>query len=65
MSRLLGLILEKSSRRKLLNPASVKGYGALFTCLATSAVHLEVTRDMSTDAFLLALRRFISRRGFV
>ena len=31
----------------------------------TCAVHLELTHDMSTDAFLLALCRFISRIGFV
>jgi len=27
------------------------------------AVHLELLSDMSTDYFLLALRRFIARRG--
>ena len=28
-------------------------------------MHLELAHDMSTDAFLLALHKFISRRGFV
>ena len=35
----------------------------LFTCLVTRAVHLELLRDMSTEEFLLAFRRFISQRG--
>ena len=48
-----------------MNSASVKRYGVLFTCLTTRAVHLELVHDKSTDTFLLALRRFISRRGFV
>ena len=48
-----------------LNLASAKRYGVLFICLTTRAVHLELAYDMSTDRFLLALRRLISRRGFV
>ena len=60
-----GPIVIKSSRCMHLNPASAKRQGVLFTCLATHAVHFELGHDMSTDAFLLALYRFISRRGFV
>jgi hypothetical protein len=33
------------------------------TCAATRAVHLELTRGLSIEAFLLAFRRFASRRG--
>ncbi|XP_055916090.1 uncharacterized protein LOC129948955 [Eupeodes corollae] len=45
------------------NPKFVKGYFAIFVCMTTKALHLEVVSDLSTDAFLAALRRFIARRG--
>ncbi|XP_044573752.1 uncharacterized protein LOC123257853 [Drosophila ananassae] len=45
------------------NPRKEKGYICLFVCLATSALHLELATDLTTDTFLAALRRFISRRG--
>ena len=35
----------------------------MFTCASTRAVHLELTHDMGEDLFLLAIRRFASRRG--
>ena len=41
----------------------VKRYGALFTCLASRAVHVEVADSLETDAFINALRRFLCRRG--
>ena len=40
-----------------------KGYIDLFTCATTRAVHLELCTDMSTENFLLALQRFVGRRG--
>ena len=55
----------KLSKRTRSNQATAKRYVALFTCLTTRAVHLEIAGDLSTDAFILALRRFISRRGKV
>ncbi|XP_064462603.1 uncharacterized protein LOC135373309 [Ornithodoros turicata] len=42
---------------------NVKVYIALFTCAITRAVHLELVKNISTSSFLLALRRFIARRG--
>lgn len=41
-----------------------KGYGIIFTCLSTRAVHIDIASDYSTDAFLLVFRRFISIRGY-
>lgn len=46
-------------------PKIVKAYVAVYVCMATKAVHLEVVSDLSTDAFLASLKRFISRRGMV
>lgn len=40
-----------------------KVYVLLMTCASTRAVHLELTQGLSVRAFLLAIRRFISRRG--
>ncbi|GFS52840.1 integrase catalytic domain-containing protein [Trichonephila inaurata madagascariensis] len=35
----------------------------LCTCAVTRALHLELVTNLTTEAFLLAFRRFISRRG--
>lgn len=40
-----------------------KAYVSLFVCFATKAIHLELVTDLSTDSFIAALRRFVSRRG--
>ncbi|XP_043285716.1 uncharacterized protein [Venturia canescens] len=45
------------------NTKTYKGYLAVFVCFSTSAVHLELVTDYTSDAFIAAFRRFTSRRG--
>ncbi|KMQ86943.1 hypothetical protein RF55_13931, partial [Lasius niger] len=40
-----------------------KAFISVFVCLSTKAVHLDVVSDYTTEAFLAAFRRFVSRRG--
>ena len=58
-------IIIKLNKRTRSTQPTAKRYGVLFTCLTTRGVHLELATDMTTDAFILALRRFIARRGHV
>lgn len=43
---------------------SYKGYVAIFTCMATKAVHLEAAGDMTAQTFIHTFERFIARRGY-
>ena len=45
--------------------SQLKRYGALFTCFSCRAIHMEITNALDTDSFILALRRFMARRGAV
>lgn len=47
------------------NRKEFKRYGVIFTCFGCRAVHLEIAYSLETDTFILALRRFIARRGQV
>ncbi|GBM39368.1 hypothetical protein AVEN_55117-1, partial [Araneus ventricosus] len=40
-----------------------KVYAAIFVCLATKAIHLETVTDLTTEAFIAALKRLYARRG--
>ncbi|KAK7915538.1 hypothetical protein WMY93_011299 [Mugilogobius chulae] len=40
-----------------------KRWGIVFKCLTTRAVHLDILSSLDHDSFLMALRRFIARRG--
>ena len=40
--------------------SEVKVYGCFFVCMATRARHLELVDDLSTDHFIMALKRFIA-----
>jgi len=48
----------KESRRR--NVKTHKAYLALFICLSAKAVHLEIVTDLSTEAFLASLDRFVA-----
>ena len=38
-------------------------YGCTFSSLTIRATHIEVTKDLSTDAFIKIIRRFIARKS--
>ena len=40
-----------------------KRWCCLFNCQTTRAIHLEVCQSLSTDSCLLAIQRFVARRG--
>ena len=56
-----GPVLTKSG--PVRRPVITKAYIAVFVCFATKAVHLELVTDLTSAAFIAALRRFIARRG--
>ncbi|XP_045501008.1 uncharacterized protein LOC123698434 [Colias croceus] len=41
----------------------VKCYLCLFVCLRFKCIHLEVVSDLTKDAYIMTLRRFVARRG--
>ena len=54
------LLTRYSHTRK---PVLVKTYVCVFVSLTVKSVHLDPVSDLTTEAFLAAFRRFISRRG--
>ena len=53
---LFGLFVTKEGRKEL------KRYRALFTCLSSKVIHIEIVASLNTDLFILCLPRFIDRR---
>ncbi|XP_062711342.1 uncharacterized protein LOC134289484 [Aedes albopictus] len=43
--------------------SQVKRWVAVFTCLTVRAVHIEVVHNLSTESCIMAVRRFVARRG--
>ena len=41
----------------------IKAYISVFVSLTIKAVHLDLVSDLTSDAFIACLRRFIARRG--
>ena len=41
----------------------IQHYGAMFTCMASGAVHIEITHSLNSDSFIQALRPVIACRG--
>ncbi|XP_067209986.1 uncharacterized protein [Linepithema humile] len=56
-----GPILLREGKRR--NAKSSKAWIAIFVCFATKAIHIELVTDLTSEAFLSALKRFIGRRG--
>lgn len=56
-----GPYLAKECRRR--NAKTTKVYIALFICMATKAIHIEIVSDLITEAFQAALDRFVAGRG--
>ncbi|XP_025997412.1 uncharacterized protein LOC105200088 [Solenopsis invicta] len=56
-----GPMLLKEGRRR--NARLHKAYISVFVCFSTKAVHLEIVTDLTSEAFIGAFKRFMSRRG--
>jgi hypothetical protein len=53
-------ILKENKRR---NAKTFKAYFCVFVCMTVKAIHIEMVSELSTNAFMAAFDRFVSRRG--
>ncbi|XP_008182965.1 uncharacterized protein LOC103309405 [Acyrthosiphon pisum] len=55
-----GPLIVRSGVRRIVG---TKAWISLFVCFSTRAIHLEVVENLSSGAFVAALRRFMAQRG--
>lgn len=61
MELIAGPVTLREGKRR--NARNHKAYISIFVCFATKAVHIELVSDLTSVAFVGALKRFISRRN--
>lgn len=49
--------------KRIRKSPSFKVYIAIFVCFVTKCIHIEIVSDLTSEAFIACLKRFISRRG--
>ena len=59
-----GAIPTKQSRRTRSTTGKMKWWRALLTCLHTRTLYVEIVWNLTTDSFILTLRRLCSRWGY-
>jgi len=53
-------VIITSNAPKRVGKKTYKGYIAVYVCIATEAIHLEMVSDLTSGVFLAELRRFIA-----
>lgn len=49
--------------KKFHNRNRIKIYVAIFICLVTKVVYLEIVSDLTSETFIASLKRLFARRG--